>query len=300
MELRHLECLVEVVRQGGFSAAARVLGTTQPTVSKALGQLEHECGARLLDRLGEGVRLTDAGETVMKRAVAMLAERDHLLAELAALKGLQTGRLRLGLPTLGSSVLFAPMVAAYRQRYPAIEIELREQGSRHLEELVRGGEIEMGATLDPVPEDLDWRLLVDEPLVALLPLGHPLAGRDTVKLRELAASPFILFEYGFVLNAILMRACRQRGLSLNVATRGGHADFIIALVSTGLGVSMLPRLEVESRSNLPVRTALIDEADLRWRLGLMWRRGSTLSPAATRWLDLATEKVKKHSHSHRE
>ncbi|KAF0094283.1 MAG: LysR family transcriptional regulator [Puniceicoccaceae bacterium 5H] len=288
MELRHLECLVEVVHQGGFSAAARMLGTTQPTVSKALSQLEHECGARLLDRLGEGVRLTDAGEAVMKRAVAMLAERDDLRAELAALKGLQTGKLRLGLPTLGSSVLFAPLVAAYRARHPGVEIELHEQGSRRLKELVRRGEIEMGATLDPVPEDLEWRLVVDEPLVALLPAGHPLEDREAVKFSELAQSPFILFENGFVLNAILATASRKRGIALNVTTRGAHADFIIALVSAGMGVSLLPRLEVASRSNISVKTALIDETDLRWRLGLMWRRGVSLSPAASRWLELVT------------
>jgi len=291
MELRHLECLVEVVRQGGFSAAARVLGTTQPTVSKALSQLEHECGARLLDRLGDGVRVTDAGETVLRRATAMLAERDHLRGELAALKGLESGCLRLGLPVLGSSVLFAPLVAEYRRRYPGIEIELHEQGARRLEELMRSGEIEMGTTLAPVPGDLDWQLVVDEPLLALLPADHPLAGRETVKLRELADHPFILFEEGFVLNSILEKACRDQGIQLQETARAGYADFLIALVSSGLGVSVLPRLEVESRGQLSVETALIDEADLRWQLGVMWRKGVTLSPAATKWLELVASRT---------
>ncbi|MBC2604411.1 LysR family transcriptional regulator [Puniceicoccus vermicola] len=286
MELRHLECLVEVVRHGGFSAAARALGTTQPTVSKALGQLEHECGTRLLDRLSEGVRVTDAGEMVLRRGKAMLAERDNLQSELAGLRGMETGRLRLGLPVLGSSVLFAPLVAAYRQRYPGVEIELHEQGSQHLEELVRSGEIEMGATLDPVPEDLEWDLVIDEPMMALLPTGHPLAERESIKFKELTQSPFILFERGFVLNTILAQACRRRRISLDVAARGAHADFIIALVSAGLGVSLLPSLELKSRGKLSVETALIDEKDLRWRLGLIWRRGVSLSPAAQRWLDL--------------
>jgi DNA-binding transcriptional LysR family regulator len=286
MELRHLEYFVEVVQQGGFTAAARSLGTTQPTVSKALSLLEHECGSRLLDRLSEGVQVTDIGEKVLRRATAMLAERDYLLAELAEHKGLITGHLRLGLPVLGSSVLFAPLVAAYRQRYPGIEIDLHEQGSRRLEELVRSGQIEMGATLDPVPADFEWQEVIDEPLVALLPIGHPLDGRESVKFNELVQSPFILFGQGFVLNTILAKACRARNIELNIAARGAHADFIIALVSTGLGVSLLPRLEVESRGKLSVATALIDEDDLRWRLGLMWRRSLPLSPAASRWLEL--------------
>jgi len=289
MELRHLESLTEVVRCGGFSAAAKQLGTTQPTISKAIGLLEHECGAKLLERLSDGVRATDAGAMVLRRAKTILAERDALQAELAGLQGLETGRLRLGIPTLGSSVLFAPMVAAYHQRYPGIEVELREQGSRDLEELLRSGEIDMGATLDPVPDDLEWMLFVDEPLVALLPKAHPLASRDSVRFKELAQNPFILFERGFVLNLIVAKASRQRGIHLNVASRGAHADFIIALVSTGLGVSLLPRLEVASRGNLSIETALIDEADMRWRLGLMWRKNAALPPAALRWIELVAE-----------
>lgn len=290
MELRHLECLAEVVRRGGFSAAARTLGMSQPTVSKALGQLEHECGARLLDRLKEGVRLTEAGERVLKRAKVMLAERDHLNAELAELRGLETGRLRLGLPVLGSSILFAPLVAEYRRCYPGIEVDLREHGSRHLEEQVRSGEIEMGATLAPVPADFEWQQVADEPLAALLPAGHPLAERETVKFKELTDSPFILFESGFVLNVLLGKACRKRGVELNVAARGAHADFIIALVSAGLGVSVLPRLVIETRNHSSIRTPLIEDRDMRWKLGLIWRRNLSLSPAASRWLRLVRER----------
>ncbi|MBK1884379.1 LysR family transcriptional regulator [Luteolibacter pohnpeiensis] len=291
MEFRHLECLVEVVRQGGFSAAARVLGITQPTVSKALAQLEHDCGERLLNRLPDRVQVTDAGAMVLRRATAMLAERDHLQAELAALHGLETGCLRLGLPALGSGVIFAPLVAAYRQRYPGIEFDLREQGSRDLEELVRSGEIEMGASLAPVPADLEWQQMVDEPLVALLPSGHPLAGRTCVKFEELVRSQFILFERGFILNTIVEKACRKRNIEINIAARGARADFIIALVSAGVGVSMLPKLEVDARRPLAVSTAMVEESDLRWKMGLIWRRGVSLSPAASRWLELVEATV---------
>lgn len=289
MELRHCEALVEVVRQGGFSAAARVLGTTQPTISKAVRQLEHDCGAPLLERLGQGVRLTDAGEAVCRRAGAMLAERDHLRAELAGLRGLATGRLRLGVPALGSSILFAPLVATFRRLYSGVEIELHEHGSRRLEQAVRDGEIELGATLWPVADEFEWQLVREEPLVALLPAGHPLCGRKAATLRELAAGAFILFERGFALNAMIEAACRRRGITLVEAARSGNADFIIALVAAGLGVAVLPRLEVVARARLSVEVVPVDEEDLRWRLGLIWRRGAALSPAAARWLALVQE-----------
>lgn len=291
MELRHIEALVQVAQAGGFSAAAKALSTTQPTVSKAVRQLEHDCGAMLVKRLGAGAMLTEAGEVVVKRGTAMLAEREHLKAELAGLKGLATGRLRLGLPALGSSMLFAALVAKFKKLYPQITIELQQHGSVRLEDAVRAGEIEMGATLHPVAEEFEWQLVRDEPLVALLPAGHPLRGRKTVKLADMAASPFIFFEQGFVLNNIIEAACRKRGLTLVEAARSGNVDFIVALVAAGLGLALLPRLEMETRRGLSVEAVEVPEADLRWKLGLIWRRGAVLSPPAQRWLALVREEL---------
>lgn len=291
MELRHLAMFAEVVHRGGFSAAAKALKTTQPTVSKAIGQLESDCGTPLLERLASGVRPTTAGSLVLKRATSMLADREKLTAELAKLRGVEIGQLRLGLPTLGSSVLFAPLVAVFRRQYPGVDIELIEHGSRRLEAALRAGEIELGATLWPIPDEFEWQLVRDEPLMALLPQGHPLAGRESVKLEELAATPFILFERGFALNAIIGAAFRSRGLAMTEAARSGNPDFIIALVAAGLGVAMLPRLEITLRSKLSVETVLVDEPDLRWRLGLIWRKEAYLSPAAERWLTLVKEQT---------
>ena len=289
MDLRTLRAFVEVVRQGGFSAAGKILFATQPTISKAVKQLEDEIGAPLLDRLGHRVQTTAAGEMVYRRAIAMLAERESLLAELAELRGMKRGRLRLGLSRIGSSVLFAPLFAQYRSRYPGIEIKLIEHGSLQLEKLVEDGELELGVSLLPVPEGFDWQLVHDAPLMALLPAGHPLEGRSAIKLAELEGSPFIMFESGFALNPLIEEACRKRGFAPHAAARSGQADFILALVAAGLGVALLPRLILGNRVRPPITCALLDEEDLRWKAALAWRRGAQLSPAARAWLDLARE-----------
>jgi DNA-binding transcriptional LysR family regulator len=158
MDLRVLQVFVAVVRQGGFSAAARTVFASQPTVSKAVKQLEEEVGTLLLDRVGHQVRPTAAGDVVYRRAVTMLAERDHLQAELAELRGLKRGRLRLGLSRLGSSLLCARLIKDFRSLYPGIDIELVEHGSLRLVPLLREGELELGMCLLPLPEDLDQNL----------------------------------------------------------------------------------------------------------------------------------------------
>src|SRR5438309_414676 len=121
MELRTLRTFVEVVRQGGFSQAAKVVFATQSTVSKAIKHLEDEFGVPLLDRIGHRSNLTAAGDIVYRRALKILAERDDLVSELDELRGLKRGTLRLGLPPIGSNTLFAPLFAVYRSRYPGID-----------------------------------------------------------------------------------------------------------------------------------------------------------------------------------
>jgi len=286
MDLRVLQIFVEVVRQGGFSAAGRTVFASQPTVSKAVKQLEDEVGTLLIDRVGHQARPTAAGDLVYRRAVTMLAERDHLEAELASLQGLKRGRLRLGLSRLGSSILCARVLAEFRGLYPGIDIELFEHGSLRLTPLLREGELELAMCLLPLPGDFDWQQIHDDPLMAILPLDHPLAGREACTLSELADSPFILFEEGFGLNPQILDACQRRGFSPRIAAHSGQADFIQTLVATGLGVAFLPRLVVGAGLQGTRTCALKDDADLRWKLALAWRRDGQLSPAAAAYLEL--------------
>ncbi len=289
MDLRTLRAFVEVVRQGGFSQAAKTVFATQSTISKAVRQLEEELGLPLLDRIGHRSNMTAAGQIVFRRAVAMLAERDDLIAELDELRGLKRGVLRLGLPAIGSHTLFAPMFTVYRSRYPGIDIRLVEQGSKRLEELVLDGELDLAASLLPVPAEFAWQEVRHEPLDLLVCADHPLSGRGRVALAELAAEPFILFGEGFALNPIILEACRRSGFQPAVVTRSSQIDFIIELVASGLGIGFLPRMIARQRHHDGVRHMAVADHGMDWHIALIWRKGSYLPHAARAWVDLAEE-----------
>lgn len=291
MELRSLRAFVEVVRQGGFSEAAKVVFTTQSAVSKAVKQLEDELGLMLLDRIGHRSTLTAAGEIVYRRGLAMLAERDDLLAELEEFRGLKRGRLRLGLPPIGSDALFAPLFAVYRSRYPGIEIQLVEHGSKRLEELVRDGTVDLGASLLPLPEEFDWQDVRREPIDILLPENHPLAGEAAIPLERLKEMPFILFDSGFALNPIILDACRSRGFEPQVTARSSQITFIVELVAAGLGVGFLPRMIARQRVRKGVVHRPVVEPEMNWHMAFVWRRGAFLPHAARAWLELAAERM---------
>jgi DNA-binding transcriptional LysR family regulator len=276
-----------VVRQGGFSRAAKTVFATQSTVSKAVKQVEEELGMPLLDRGAHRCTLTAAGEIVYRRAQRMLAERDALVGELDELRGLRRGTLRLGLGPLGSSLLFAPMFAAYRSRYPGIDIRLVEHGSARLQEMVRTGELDLASSLLPTSDDFDWQDVSRHPMMAMLPAGHPLSRRESIELSALRELPLILFEPSFMSNRLILDAYQRRGIEPNVAARSGQVDFITELVAAGLGVAFLPQMIVEDRRHPGICAIRLAEPNVEFHMALIWRREGYLSHAARAWLELA-------------
>lgn len=288
MDLKALRAFVEVVKQGGFSRAAEVISATQSTVSKAVQKLEEEVGMPLLERVGHRNKLTAAGEIVYRRAVSMLVEREDLVAELDDLKGLKRGVLRMGF-SVGSSILFAPIFAAFQKRHPEIDVHFAVHGSKRLEELLLAGELDLGAMLLPLPKELQSQDVYAEPLVVLMPKDHPLANEKKIKLSKLEDSSFILLEEDSAINEVILEACRRRNITPRIVTRSRQIDFIVELVALGLGIAFLPRMLLERRHHPFIRYAILDEPKTDWHIALVWRRGGYLSDAAREWLALARE-----------
>jgi DNA-binding transcriptional LysR family regulator len=289
MDLRTLRAFVEVVRQGGFSQAARTVFATQSTVSKAVKSLEHELGTPLLERSGRRNLLTAAGEIAFGRAQRILAERDALVAELGELQGLRRGVLKLGLLPLSGGAALGPMFARYRFRYPDVEIHLVEYGGKRLQELLRAGEIDLAGSLLPAPAEFESLELQREPLVVLLPEGHRLAQRPFVDVASLRSDAFILFPTTSALNQLILEACRRHGFEPVVAARSSQMDFILELVASGLGIAIMPRAPFHLRPPSVVRQVPLKEPGLEWRLAMIWRRGAVISPPAAAWLALLRE-----------
>lgn len=292
MEFKQLRTFVEVVRHGGFTQAAQHLHISQSAVSKQVAQLEHSLSTTLFDRLGSHVRLTAAGQVVLQRAEGMLRLHKELLSELDDLSHLERGELKLGLPLLGGNALFANLFAEYRRRYPNIQVQLLEGGSLNIEQAVLSGELELGGSLTPKNNQaFSWQPFCDEPLDALLPANHPLAEGGSVRLEQLAETPFLLYQRSFVLNDRVVQACQQMGFTPKEGGRSGQSDFLVALVAAGQGVVLLPSVVARELVRPDViRLKLIAPDTLRWDIAFIWREGAYLSRAAQAWLELLRER----------
>jgi DNA-binding transcriptional LysR family regulator len=293
MEFQNLRVFVEVVRQNGFSRAAKVVFTTQSTVSKAVKQLETEIGVPLLNRIGRRITLSAAGEIIYRRGLRILAEREDLLAELRDLRGLKSGTLRLGLPPINTSMLFAPVFALYRNRYPAIDVQLIEKGGEQLQEQVLAGEVDVAVALLPLVEGFQWQEITREPIVAVLPVTHALSRRQSIKLTDLKDELFILFGASFSISRLILDACRRRGFEPVVAAQSCQVEFIIELAMSGLGVGFLPRMIAEDRS---ANYVPLSEPDTEWQVAMIWRDDAYLSDAARAWLELSQGYFQSRTH----
>jgi DNA-binding transcriptional LysR family regulator len=288
MELRQLRYLVAIADERHFTRAAQREHIAQPALSQQIRRLEAELGLALVERTTRRVAMTHAGELLVVRARRMLAELDAAQAEIAELAGVQAGRLSVGaLHTMGP-VDLSLLLASYHRIHPAIELTVREQSSDELAEMLRVDEIDLAflsVTERIQSRGLTLQRLVTEELVAVLPATHPLAGRASVRLAELAGEEFISFRRGSRLRELLDWATAEAGFEARIKLESNESRRIRSLVSSSLGVAILPRSDATG-DGAPVAVTALVEPSLTRDVTLAARTQRLLSPAALAFREL--------------
>jgi DNA-binding transcriptional LysR family regulator len=255
MELRQLEAFREVVRQGSFTAAARALHMTQPAISQRIKELEDEVGARLLDRDGRGVRLTDPGKILLEAAEVALGAAHESVRRVRESLAPERGRLVLACGDTVALRLLPPVLHAFSAQHPQAEVAVRNHGSREILDLVLKREADLGivtrpAWLDPA---LWARTLLHDPLRLALPPKHRLAGGmpgggpgapspRTPDLAALDGEAAVLLARHTETRGIVDRGIEDAGVTLRVVLESGNLEVVKAYVADGLGLSFVPEM----------------------------------------------------------
>jgi molybdate transport repressor ModE-like protein len=299
LDVRRLRVLWAVARQGSFSAAARTLSYSQPAVSQQVAALEREAGTRLVERDGRAVRLTDAGQALVRRTETILAELAAADADLRAIAGLEAGRLRVSTFASAAATLVPAAVGAFQARHPAVEltlslVELPDDAVAGL----RGGQVDLALLVHPdgrtaaAPDRVRLHHLLDDPMLVVLPAGHRLARRSRLRLTDLAGEPWLLGGGpGCPDGAMVLRACHAAGFDPRIAISFPSDDYHATqgLVAAGAGVTLLPRLALAvPRDDLAIRPL---HAPGLARTVMAAVRDEPGSPAARAMLELLSEAV---------
>ncbi|MFI5961544.1 LysR family transcriptional regulator [Streptomyces asoensis] len=251
IDVRRMQVLRAVVGTGSVTGAAAALGYTPSAVSQQIAALEKEAGAALLERVGRGVRPTAAGLLLTGYADAIgrqVAEAEAALADLLAGR---TGQLAVRYFATAGAALVAPAVARLREAHPGVRVDLRLTADpQDPSAEVREGRADLAllvGSAEPRGDGVRLTRLLDDPYLAVLPRGHRLAGRRSVRLAELAEEPFVGSEWpGPCLDAQL-DACAAAGFRPGFAVQSEDYMTAQGFVAAGLGVSLVPRLGLGSR-----------------------------------------------------
>ncbi|WP_189831589.1 LysR family transcriptional regulator [Streptomyces zaomyceticus] len=263
IEARHLRVLRAVAATGSFSAAARELGCTQPAVSQQMKALEASAGTPLLIRTGREMRLTQAGEVLVRHASGILAGLTAAEEEVAAIAGLRAGRVRLVSFPSGSSTLVPTALAALRAAHPGTRVSLVEAEPPRSIEMLREGDCDVALAFRYGAGQAEWDDLVVRPiladrLVGLVPEGHRLAGAGSVGIAELAEESWIAGCPRC--RRQLVDVCEEAGFTPRIDFATDDYPAVVGLVGAGLGVAVLPELAIESVRPRGARTVAVEPA----------------------------------------
>jgi DNA-binding transcriptional LysR family regulator len=247
-ELRHLIYFREVALRLHFRQAAEALAIAQPALSRAIAQLEAAVGAQLLNRTRRGVELTPAGRLLLDQTEPLLRSLSALPAELKALATGQVGHIRVAFTGLAMATLLPGILRDFHQRYPGIRLELTESPTSAQLAALAAGEIACGFFHPDAPTpNLKTRVLLRERNGLLLPAAHPLASRTTLRLRDLAETPFVLFprthNTGFYDR--ILAAFSAAGVTPRIAEEIWPRINGIGLVRAGLGATFMTPSEAQ-------------------------------------------------------
>jgi len=289
MDLRHLRYFLAVADERHFTRAAAKLGIQQPPLSQQIRQLEDELGSKLFRRLTRGVELTEAGAYLVPEARQILDQVERTKVAVQGLARGTCGHIRVG---FSNASYFNPVVSQairdYRERFPDVVLTPVQSVTADLVKMLHETKIDVAFLRAPFDDDgLGSDLIVEEPLIAVIPTSHPLAKQAELDLAALAKEPFLLFPRptspGFYDS--IVSACQQAGFSPQVGQEAPDIPSLIHLVGAGFGVSVVPIALTQVRAEGAAYVPLAGEPPMAWtRLGY---RRHDVSEAVKNFISIA-------------
>lgn len=292
MEMNQLRYAVAVARTGNFTRAAEQCRVSQPSLSQQIQKLEDELGERLFDRMKRETKLTAYGEAFIRRAVRILEETELAIREASDAKSLFSGTLTIGvLPTI-APYLLPKSIGAFAKKFPGVEIVVQEDTTAQLLKHLTTYEIDFAIASNPIQDNrLEIQELFSEELLLALPPSHPLARKRTIPAAALEGERLIVMREGHCLGDQVLGFCEQRDRRPTVSFRSAQLETIYALVSAGLGLSLIPAMAARIERSHALEYRSIQHPRPERKILAVWPKQRPLSRAPRAFLDVMSSRL---------
>jgi DNA-binding transcriptional LysR family regulator len=306
LNLGRLQILCEVVNRGSFSAAADALSYTQSAVSQSIARLEVETGTALVVRDRRGARPTAAGATLVGHAETIFAQVEAAEADLAAVLGIRSGRLRVASFPSAGATLMPLAVARFRREHPAIALTLAEGEPEQIAPRLRAGEFDLALLFefpgvqprrDRPSAGLRSVPLLEDPMHVALPADHPLVAKPSLSLADLRDQQWVQTSASSPCARHVVHSCLAAGFEPDVTFESDDYDTVQGLVAAGVGVALVPRLAL-TRVNAGIVVRPLAPRSPTRKVTAATMSGAGVAPAARAMIALLTEVAQRYIEDH--
>jgi LysR family hydrogen peroxide-inducible transcriptional activator len=246
MELQQLRYVSAIAETGSFSRAAERCQVAQPSLSQQVLKLENDLGAKLFDRLGRSIRLTDAGRAFLPHARSILSQVETARSSVADHCEDVRGSVAVGvIPTI-APYMMPRYTTAFAKKYPEAKLRIVEETTPVLVESLRDLSVDLAILALPLRhKDLELVPLRTEPLFVVLPRNHPRAGAEVLALKEIRGESFVMLRDGHCFRDLSITTCIRARITPRIAFESDQFSSLFAMVAAGVGISLVPEMAID-------------------------------------------------------
>lgn len=286
-DLADLQAFVAVAETGNFRKAAELVHISQPAFSRRIEKLEEALGVRLLDRNTRRVELTAVGREFARKSRSLLDELDATLLGIQEVAATRMGEVTVACVPSAAFYFLPQVIQRYHAEYPNIRVKILDASANEVLSAVARGEADFGLNfMGGAEADLEFKVIQEEPFVLACRRDHPLARRKSVAWRELKGHDFMTVARSSgnrLLLDLALAGVEDRPVCIYEAQ---HVLTLLGLVEAGLGVAAVPRLAMPPGEHPILASVALKDPVVTRRMGLIQRRGRSLSPAARHLYDM--------------
>jgi LysR family hydrogen peroxide-inducible transcriptional activator len=246
MEFNQLRYVCAIAETGSFSRAAERCHVAQPSLSQQVLKLEEDLGAKLFDRLGRSIRLTEAGRAFLPHARSILHQMEAARTGVEEKRKDVRGSVAAGvIPTI-APYLLPRYTASFAKKYPEARLRIVEETTPVLVESLRNLSIDLAILALPLRhKEFELFPLRTEPLFAVLPKDHPRAGQKSLTLKDLRGEPFVMLRDGHCFRDLSVATCARARVTPRIVFESGQFSSLLGMVAAGIGVSLVPEMAID-------------------------------------------------------